>query len=232
MGHVDIAGTRRQRYMPSAQFKYKLPDGAAPFSIEHPDEEFRILAALPTEAGLLVILEAPLATTSTLGQYLDEAPWLSSYDVLHADEQVVVIQYSVPFVPPAIRAVLFSENLLGFPLILRNGWIRSEVITSHERLSQLKAAFEAEGVPYEIVSVTQSTAPTALLTDRQQRVITEATERGYYDSPRGCTLTELAAALDISKSVASGILHRAEGRIIKQFLGESIELEVKQVDGP
>ena len=218
--------------MPSAQFKYKLPDGAAPFSTEYPDQEFRILATLPTETDLFVIIEAPVATTPALGHYLDEAPWLPSYDVLHADERVVVIQYILPFVPPAVRAVLFSENLLRFPLTLRDGWIRSEVTTSHERLSQLKAAFEATGLMYEIVSVTQSTEPTALLTDRQQRVITEATERGYYDSPRSCTLTELAAALGISKSVASGILHRAEGRIIKQFLGEPIESEGGEADFP
>lgn len=227
---MDIAGNRRQQYMPSAHFKYKLPDGAAPFSTEYPDEEFRILAALPIEAGLLVILEAPVATIPSLGHYFDT--WRPVYDVLHADEQVVVVQYSVPFVPPPVRAVLFSENLLRFPLILRNGWIYAEFLTSHERLSQLKAAFEAERVPYEIVSVTQSTEPTALLTDRQQRLITEATERGYYDSPRRCTLTGLAAGMGISKSVASGILHRAEGRIIKQFLGVPIESEVRQTDFP
>lgn len=199
-------------------------------STENPDEEFRILAALPTEDGLFVILEAPLATTPTLGHYFDTT--LPSYNVLHADDQVVVIQYFLPFVPPPYRAVLFSGNLLGFPLTLRNGWIRSELITSHERLSLLKAAFEAMDLTHELVSVTQSTKPTDLLTDRQQQLITEASERGYYDSPRDCTLTELAAALDISKSVASGILHRAEGRIIKQFLGESIESDVRQVDFP
>lgn len=59
------------------------------------------------------------------------------------------------------------------------------------------------GITYELVSVRQSIDPTALLTDRQHWLITEATERGYYDSLRGCTLTELAAALAISKSVAS-----------------------------
>lgn len=220
--------------MPSAHFKCKLPAGLGPLSTEYPDEDFRILACLPTADELLVILEAPVTTIPTLGHYLDTwlDTWLPFYNVLHADEQVVVIQYFVPFLPPAYRAVLFSGNLVRFPLIIRNGWIHAELTTSHERLSKLQAAFEATGLTYELVSVTQSTEPTALLTDRQQRLITEATERGYYDSPRTCTLTELAATLDISKSVTSGILHRAEERIIKQFLGKSIESEVSQGDFP
>jgi hypothetical protein len=204
--------------MPIAHFKYKLPDGAVPFSTEYPDEEFRILATLPAADGLLVILEAPLATTPTLGHYLDI--WLPAYDVLHADEQVVVIQYALPFLPSPYRAVLVSENLLGFPLTLQNGWMRSELITSHERLSQLQAAFEAMGLTYELVSVTQSTDPADLLTDRQREFITEAVERGYYESPRECTLTDLAAAMGVTKGAASGTLHRAERRIIKSFLGK------------
>ncbi|AUV84252.1 hypothetical protein C2R22_22120 (plasmid) [Salinigranum rubrum] len=75
----------------------------------------------------------------------------------------------------------------------------SDITTSHEQLSQLKDAFESEGISYEIGSVRQSTDPTDLLTDRQRRFITEAVEQGYYNSPRETTLTELAAVLDVSK---------------------------------
>lgn len=130
----------------------------------------------------------------------------------------MLIQYSLQFLPSLYRAILSSGHLLQFPLPFRNGWAIADLTTSHEQLSQLKDAFETEGIPYEISSVTQSTEPTDLLTDRQLRLLTEATERGYYDTPRDCTLTELAAELGVSKGGASGILHRAEGRIIKTFL--------------
>jgi predicted DNA binding protein len=45
-------------------------------------------------------------------------------------------------------------------------------------------------------------------------------ERGYYDTPRTCTLTELADHLGIAKSTASERLHRAEGAIIRAFVAE------------
>lgn len=206
--------------MPTAQVKFEFSGGPGALSTEHPDDEFRILAALPTADSIQVVLEIQTTDTEAILQHLDEAPWLPSYDVLHADEQTMLIQYSHQFLPALHRALLSSGPLLQYPLILRDGWVFSDITTSHEQLSQLKDVFEAEGIPYEIGSVTQSTDPTDLLTDRQRRFITVAAERGYYDSPRECTLTDLAAALDVSKGGASRILHRAEGRIIKNFLGE------------
>ncbi|GAA0260401.1 helix-turn-helix domain-containing protein [Haladaptatus pallidirubidus] len=206
--------------MPSAQVIFEFSDGPGALSTEHPDDEFRMLAALPTADSIQVVLEARTTDTAAIIRHLDEAPCLPSYDVLHADERTMLIQYSHEFLPALHREILSTGHLLQYPLTLRNGWAISDMITSHEQLSQLKDVFEAEGIPYEIGSVTQSTDPTDLLTDRQRRFITAAVEHGYYDSPRECTLTELAAALDVSKGGASGILHRAEGRIIKNFLGE------------
>ncbi len=68
------------------------------------------------------------------------------------------------------------------------------------------------------MSVTHSYDVSGLLTERQREFISEAVERGYYDSPRGCTLVELAETFGVNQSAASGVLHRAEGRIIKEFI--------------
>jgi predicted DNA binding protein len=59
-----------------------------------------------------------------------------------------------------------------------------------------------------------------LLTDQQRRLLVTAVEEGYYDTPRECTLTELAEAVDLAKSTASVTLHRAEERVIKEFAAE------------
>lgn len=119
--------------------------------------------------------------------------------------------------------MLSSGNLLRFPLTLRNGWIISELTTTHERLSQLKAEFEDAGLTFEVISVTQSLNRTDLLTDRQRRFATEALAHGYYDSPRTCSLTDLADELNVSKSTASVVLHNTEETIIKEFFAEPVE---------
>lgn len=56
------------------------------------------------------------------------------------------------------------------------------------------------------------------LTDAQRRLVLAAIEGGYYDTPRGCTLTELAESQAIAKSTCSETLHRAEGRILHRFV--------------
>lgn len=205
--------------MPCARVTFELPGGPGAISRAYPDDEFRILATRPTASGLRVVLEGRTSDTDEIFRHLDETGWLPTYDVLHRDEQTLLVEYALGSLPSLYHAILDSGHLLQFPLNLRDGWLISDMLTSHERLSKLKDAFEAEGVHYEIGSVRQSSEPIGLLTDRQRWVVTEAIARGYYGTPRRCSLTELADELDISKSGASGILHRAEGRIIKHFLG-------------
>lgn len=66
----------------------------------HPDDEFRILASHPTEDGLLAILEVQTSDTEALVRDLAEASWLTSYELLHADRQILLVQYSLPFIVP------------------------------------------------------------------------------------------------------------------------------------
>ncbi|MFC6835487.1 helix-turn-helix domain-containing protein [Halomarina ordinaria] len=66
--------------------------------------------------------------------------------------------------------------------------------------------------------MTQSHGTADLLTERQREFVLEAVDRGYYDSPRGCTLTDLAETFGVNRSAASGVLRRAERRIIEGFV--------------
>lgn len=205
--------------MPRAQFKFEVPGELGALSTAHPETEFRIVSNFPTENGLLVILDIG-ASKRSITRALDEEELLPQYEILHADDQRTVIQYEISYVPAPHRAILSSGNLIQFPLPIREGWAIADLTTSQERLSQLGDAFDAAGVVYDLAAIQQSTDETALLTDRQLEFIVEAVERGYYESPRQCTLTELAESLSVSKGAASGILHRAERRIIKRFLGK------------
>lgn len=207
--------------MPRVKLKIKPPhEQFERFSMTYPNDEFRILASYHAEDGLCVLMEANTSNAEAIIQDFEEASEIRSYEVLNATEQTLLIQHVMQ--EPAPRQMLHSAGIAPkFPLTLRNGWTIVESFTTHEQLSQLKAAFETNGVAYEVMSVTPLTDPTNLLTDHQWRVITEAVTSGYYDSPRECSLTDLAAILGISKSTASDVLHRAEGHIIKEFVATS-----------
>jgi predicted DNA binding protein len=210
--------------MPRVQLKLNAAaqeDWLATLSTEFPDAEFRVLASHPIEDGLLGIAEIQTLDGDAIVRRFECASEVRSSEVVHTDERIVLIQYVVP-IPRSYRALRASGNLPRFPAIIQDGWLSSEVTASQERLAEFTDELTAAGIPYQIQSLTQSHDPIKLLTDRQRQFITDAVARGYYDSPRECTLTELAGAFDVNKSAASGILHRAEGRIIKEFVAESI----------
>ena len=79
--------------------------------------------------------------------------------------------------------------------------------------------FEQYGVTFEVESLRQEINVESTLTPRQRELILTAVKKGYYDTPRDCTLTELAEAAGVAKSTASETLHRAEGAIVRQFAG-------------
>ncbi len=207
--------------MAHTRITFELPGNAFKFSTDHPSVEFRIRAAFPMDDALFVALEAPIETRHAVIEYFDATPL--SYDVLHTDEQSIVIQYAMGTIPPPLRAMLASGTLLQFPVPLRNGRLTFALTSSHDRLSRLKTEFEDAGFTYEVISVTQSTQPTDLITDRQREFVLAALEHGYYDTPRACSLTELADELAVGKSTASRVLHRAEETIIKAFFATPTE---------
>lgn len=186
-------------------------------STAFPNIEFTILASQPTDDGVLEIVEIMIPDRDAIIRQFDDAPEVRSYEVLYSDEGMVLIQVVFPM-PSTYETRRATGNLPRFPLIIRDGWLTGELIGSHEQLSEFTTELAATDVPYEIVSVTQSYDVSGLLTERQRELITEAVERGYYDSPRSCSLVELADKFGINQSAASGVLHRGEGRIIKEFI--------------
>lgn len=207
--------------MPKARLKVKPPGGPAELSAEYPDDEYRFLASRYGEDEVITFFEAETERPETVVQFIDENPGISSYEILHSDKHGLVIELVTPYTPAPVRTALDAGVLPDDPMLIQNGWVIAEITTSQERLSQFKDEMETAGLPFEVEWISQSRDPDELLTDRQRRVITDAVEHGYYDSPRGCSLTDLATSLSTSKSTISGVLHRAEERIIKEFLGEA-----------
>ncbi len=208
--------------MPRVQLTFDAAareDPLAAISTELPDEEFSILSSHPTDDGVLGLVELDTPDPNTVAQHFEDSPEMS-YEVLHNDGQTLVIQYLIPETE-SNRALRASGILPRFPAHLQDGWLTAEHTASHERVSQFPTEMDAAGIPYQIQSITQAYDPTELLTARQHEFITEAVERGYYDSPRECTLTELAEGFGVNPSAASGVLHRAEETIIKEAIGES-----------
>ena len=209
--------------MPRVQLQVNgepVNDRLADVSTEFPDAEFSILAALPTDDGLLDIVEITTLDGDTVVRHFENASEVRSFEVIHTDEQRVLLQFVIP-VSETYAALLTSGIVPQQPVSLKDGWYSAGITASHERLSAYTAELAAAGLPYQIMSVTQSFDSSELLTERQWEFVTAAIEHGFYDTPRDCTLTDLAAVLDVKVSAMSRLRHRAESRIITAFVAET-----------
>ena len=115
---------------------------------------------------------------------------------------------------PAARAV-------GLPIPsaveVVDGRATVTVVGDRDRIEAFGRRLADDGVTVG-VAATGSDGSDRTLTEAQRELVFEAVKRGYYDTPRGCTLTELAEANDIAKSTCSETLHRAEGRVMRRFV--------------
>lgn len=207
--------------MPQVQMKIRATsEHRVDFSTAHPDAEFRILASRPTqeEGGFLLVGEIEMENPDTILQYFNEASDIRSYEVLQTGPGSLLIQHVIEE-PIEHRVAQETGTVANFPVVVRDGWLVMELLITHNRLSAFTERLTDVGVTFEILSVTQSMDVLDVLTERQWQFITAAVERGYYASPRECTLVDLADTLEVSQSTASGILHRAEGQIIREFVG-------------
>lgn len=209
--------------MPRARLTLTIPEGVwiGDISRRHPDAAFRVLAALTDDGGGgtgLVEIRAPDADAVVAA--LRSADEVVELTCLQCGDREALVQFETTF-PLLLLPVQGSGTPLELPFTLEDGRAVWEVKAPRDRLSALGEQLDEFGIPFQVDFVRREVETEQLLTDRQLRLLTRAEERGYYDTPRGCSLTELADELGMAKSTASETLHRAEGKVIKQFLQQA-----------
>ncbi|WP_306061699.1 helix-turn-helix domain-containing protein [Natronococcus wangiae] len=195
-------------------------------STAHPEATFQVVAAVPgTDSGFaLVRIIGP--DISTILEDMDDHSQIVELSLVQSsdDEATVHFETTMPL-------LLFSSRNPGMPIELpvavRNGEATIEATGSRERLSQFAGQLSQYGLQYRIETLQERLRDTQLLSERQRELVVAAVEEGYYDTPRRCSLTELADHLDIAKSTCSETLHRAEEVIVKQFVDDLATAETE-----
>jgi predicted DNA binding protein len=200
--------------MPRATLKIRSNEALVALSDAHPDARFDVLGAWPTDERLRVLVETSAVEATTLQETLAALDTVTDIEIRHSDDRGVLFEATTPS-PEPHGAMAESGVVPSFPLRLEGGWFVGDLTASRSQLSAFRDELEAAGIEYRLVRVSDTAPQPELLTDRQEEVVELALDLGYYDTPRSCTLTELAARLEVNKSVASRILHRAEGRLVR-----------------
>jgi predicted DNA binding protein len=205
--------------MPRATLRVTVPEGVwvGDLTRRHPETTVRVLAAFADdETGVAFTeVEGPGVEAVLDGMRAEDA--VVRVDVLQRRADAALVQFETT-VPLLLKPVQASGVPLEMPFELADGELTWEVTAPHERLSELGTKLEEFGIPFTLDRLSQRIDDSTPLTDRQAAVLERAVERGYYDTPRGCTLTELAEDLGVAKSTLSETLHRAEETVVKRFV--------------
>jgi len=204
--------------MARAQLTIDLPEDVwiSRISTAHPDTMFRVLAAFPNDDTGVALLELTGANVVESLRGMHEAESVVDLEPLERDDDSVLVQFETD--EPLLLTSMQAAGLpLEPPVEVTDGKASLEVVAPHAKLSALRDQLDAFGMDFEVGYLYESGDSERLLTPRQQELLVEAIEAGYYDTPRDCTLTDLADRVDTAKSTLSETLHRAEETAIKQF---------------
>jgi len=213
--------------MATATVRLTLPKGSwiGALSRNHDDAQFRVVSVVSRsdDAGIGLLEVTTTDPTGVVTSTRDHEE-IADLEVLEVAGDRVLFQFETG----APRLLEIAKNA-GIPVVtpftITDGEAIWELTAAREQLSALAAELASTGIPYTVESVRPDADAQSLLSDRQATLVMEAVSRGYYDTPRTCTLTELADATGIAKSTCSETLHRAEGAIIKEFADTQLAAE-------
>ncbi|MCY4731337.1 helix-turn-helix domain-containing protein [Natronomonas gomsonensis] len=209
--------------MPRAELTIDLPERTWIHQVTttHADATFRVLATMPTDDVGFALVEITAPELEPVIRSMVENPQINDAEPLQQSAGRVVVQ-----IETTAPLLLLSAQASGIPIeppvVIREGTAEIEVRASHDRLSTLGEELDRFGLSYTVEAVHEDTDPDRLLSKRQAELLLTAVECGYYDTPRECSLTELADAVGLAKSTCSETLHRAEGRVIRRFTEQNL----------
>jgi len=205
--------------MPRAKLTLTLPEGVwiGELSRSYPEALFRILAAIPGDDDGVGLLEITAADLVGVLRDMEDAPEVTEIELFRRTDETVLLQFETTE-PLLLEPMQGSGVPIEMPFDIVDGEVSWEVTAPRERLSALAEQLDAFGIRFDVEYIRGELAAEQLLTDQQRRLVEAATEAGYYDTPRTCSLTELAEEVGIAKSTCSETLHRAESKIIKRHM--------------
>jgi len=212
--------------MPRAQLTVTVPESVwiGRLSRAYPEASFEILTVFPREEGGVALAEITAPDVASVLRELDRSEAVTSTEALQRDDDTVLVQFETSN-PVLLLPVRNAGTPLELPFTVVDGSVDWEVTAPRDRLSELADQLRQFGIEFDVASVRQEVETQQLLTPKQRDLLTTAVEEGYYDTPRDCTLTELAEVSGIAKSTCSETLHRAEEKVVKQFAEQLAPVE-------
>lgn len=205
--------------MTRSQICVKPPDGQwkADVTTEFSDTTFCLPSMTVGGRGVIEVVYVAGDTAEACLTTVQNHPAVDEFALVHRTPTEATARLTTE-----TACLLTAANRSGTPLVspieIHDGEIMVDVISTHDDISGLGTELERTDATFDVMYVQRDHDLCPVLTERQQEVLRAALNYGYYETPRRCSLTELADELGVAKSTCSGTLHRAETALVKYFL--------------
>lgn len=218
--------------MTQARFVASLPEGTwlGDLSRTFPEATFRLLTALEDESRGVGLCWLAASDVTAVLEAFDAREDVATVTVCHQTTTEAAIQFETDE-PLLLWGALESGIPVEFPLRIADGTVVLDLVGEATRITEFGLRLESLDIAFTIEYIRDYTGIGGQLTQKQYSLVSTAVELGYYDTPRECSLTDLAESVDLAKSTVSETLHRAEGTIIKSALGSDLARHASRADG-
>ena len=200
------------------RLRLTLPEGtwAGDVSRSNSDASIRLLGALSDDdvGRSLVSIVAP-DPDRVIGSMTDHAA-VGELTVLQRSDDEVTVQFETTQ-PMLLLAAKRSGLPIEPPIKIGDGEATITVVGVEDRINELGRRLGDRTLEYDVEFIDRPVGFEGVLTDGQIEILLAALENGYYERPRGCTLTELAGRIGVAKSTASETLRDAEAALVERF---------------
>ncbi len=196
------------------RIEVRLPDGhwAGEATRNNPDVVLQIIETMPLGRGRGT---AQITAEEKLINDLENLAGIETVSPLGDGKATVTIASGGGgFIKP-LRTVGIVPRT---PFDVIDGWADWTIQCSPQQAKQLVKEIELEDLQMRLKSTRASREK--LLTSRQREVFELARRRGYWNTPRDTSLTNLSVELNIAKSTLSVMLHSIECKIIDRYYDE------------
>ena len=213
--------------MPRAELTIDLPAGVwiGDLSRSYPDTTFRILSAFPDEDSGYGLLEICARDLEEILERIRGNGAVRSLETVQRAEDRAVVQFETTELP-LLLTVQRAQVPMEPPLELVDGHITLTLTAPRERISAFADQLEALSIVFTLDRIYRDVDLSIPLTGTERELLVAAIERGYYDTPRTITLTELAEERGLAASTVSERLHRAEELVLKEFCADEPSIDV------
>lgn len=183
-----------------------------------PGTEFRLLSSLETDIGWIDLIEILDEEPDEPAAAIESKSAVEEFARLEHTDGRLLIRY-LDTAPRDVFEMAEDASIPPeFPIILRDGWVSYDLVASRADFERFRDRLDDWDGDYELHSLVSTDDADDLLTERQRQTLETAFQAGYFEVPRESTLAEVAERLDLDKSTASGLIRRAENRILTRFL--------------